>query len=375
MVVVVLGALLVEAPAGGARGPRRAEPRPPEVGCEACIVVSDTGETLFRRRPKERLPIASTTKLVTALLVVDAGALDEDVVVSPSAAATGGGGLALEAGEAWPVESLLYALLLSSSNDAAVALAEHVAGSQAAFVAAMNARARRLGLENTRFETPHGLDSAGHYSTVGDLSEVAYEVLDDPLLTRIVATSRAAVEGPQGTVSIDNRNLLLESYRGAIGIKTGYTLGAGNALVAAARRGGRTLVSVVLRSLDSFADSAALLDYGFARLSRAVVLRRGETVGSIVLDPAGAVRAVAARTVRSAARAASITVDFGPSRVALPVGEGDFVGAATVRSGHRVLDRVDVVASGDLAAGGGSWAAEGLATVLSWGRWMAGAPT
>ncbi|MGH2701979.1 MAG: D-alanyl-D-alanine carboxypeptidase family protein [Actinomycetota bacterium] len=350
---------------------RRSGVKEPRVGCEACIVVADTGEELWRRRAHEELPNASTTKMMTAILVADSGGTG-DLRVSEDAASTGGGGLDLSAGQAWPVESLLAALLLSSSNDAAVALAEHVAGSEAAFVDSMNERASAMGLEHTRFITPHGLDAPGHYSSAADLAAIAEVLLKDPLLRRMVGATEITVEGPEGQVPIENRNLLLESYPGAIGVKTGYTLGAGNALVSAARRRGRTLIAVVLRADDSFADSSALLDYGFARLRRTVLLGAGEPVGNIVLDPAGAVRAVTARASRGLALPDTVGFSFEEAAdFELPISHGEVVGRVAVTSEGRVIDRVNAVAGGELDGGRTSWAARGLATVLSWGQWMA----
>lgn len=340
---------------------------PPTVGCEACLVVSDTGETLFQRKAEVELPNASTTKMMTAVLTVRAGVLGDEVRVSEAAASAGGGGLDLKAGEVWPVEALLAALLLSSSNDAAIALAEHVSGSEAAFVADMNAQARKLRLAHTAFVTPHGLDTPGHYSSATDLAIIAQELLEEPALRAIVAQTEATVEGPGGTLTIDNRNLLLESYRGAIGIKTGYTLGAGNALVAAAVRGRRRLIGVVLRSADSFADTRALLDYGFAQLSRSVLLARGAEVGTVVLDPAGSIRAHASRTVRGLAPTGSIEVSFEPAHsFELPLEPRDVVGSVVVASGARVIDRMPAVTRRRIEERRPSWAAEGLATVLSW---------
>ncbi|MDQ4059278.1 MAG: D-alanyl-D-alanine carboxypeptidase [Actinomycetota bacterium] len=350
---------------------RRTAVRAPKVGCEACLVVADTGEELWSRRADMELPNASTTKMMTAILVADSGATG-DVGVSEDAASTGGGGLDLSAGQAWPVDSLLAALLLSSSNDAAVALAEHVAGSEGAFVASMNQRASAMGLDHTRFVTPHGLDAPGHYSSAADLAAIAKVLLEDPRLLRMVGATQISVEGPEGRVLIENRNLLLDSYPGAIGVKTGYTLGAGNALVSAARRRGRTLIAVVLRADDSFADSAALLDYGFARLRRTVLLGAREPVGDIVLDPAGAVRAVTARASRGFALPDTVGFSFEEAAdFELPIARGEVVGRVAVTSEGRVIDRLDAVAGGELASGHPSWAARGLATVLSWGQWIA----
>jgi serine-type D-Ala-D-Ala carboxypeptidase (penicillin-binding protein 5/6) len=376
LAVTLLAALLQVPPEasflieGGLNAAAR-RPSPPEVGCEACLVVADTGRALFERNARAELPNASTTKMMTALLTVQAGVEEDQVTVSGAAAGAGGGGLDLEEGEVWPAESLLNALLLTSSNDAAVALAEQVAGSEEAFVELMNAEAGRLRLRNTAFVTSHGLDAPGHYSSAHDLAVIAERLLAEPLLKRIVAQSQAKVEGPEGTVTLTNRNLLLETYRGAIGVKTGYTLGAGNALVGAALRNGRRLITVVLRSSDSFADTRALLDYGFARLRRALLLRRGDPVGTVVLDPAGSVRAVASRSARGLAPPDSLEISFLPdTEFDLPLEAGDEVGVVLVESGDQTIARVPAVTLEEVSATSPSWAAEGLATVLSWAQWI-----
>jgi len=373
---VVLGAPEAHTSATVALGARtqeasRSAPRPPTVSCEACLVIADTGDILFERNADRELPNASTTKMMTAILTVRAGVLGDEVSVSQVAASAGGGGLDLKAEEVWSVRALLAALLLSSSNDAAVALAEHVSGSEKAFVAAMNAEARRLRLRHTAFATAHGLDAAGHYSSAADLAAIGMELLDEPTLKSLVARSEASVEGPEGKVTLENGNLLLEGYRGAIGIKTGFTQGAGNALVSAAVRGDRTIIGVVLRSVDSFADSSAMLDYGFAKLRRSVLLKRGDEVGTVVLDPAGSIRARAARTVRGLAPPETVEVWFEPALTyELPLASADIVGTIVVTSQGRVIDRVAAVTHEAIEEPEPSWVVEGLATVLSWGQWI-----
>ncbi|MGH2820092.1 MAG: D-alanyl-D-alanine carboxypeptidase family protein, partial [Actinomycetota bacterium] len=253
-------------PVRGVASPR--ELARPAVSCEACLVVDDRGRVLWSRHPRRRLPNASTTKMATALVVLRDADPSEVVTVSGAAAATGGGGLDLEPGETYTVEALLEAMLLTSSNDAAVALAEHVTGSAGAFVEDMNVLAGRLGARDTHFVTPHGLDVAGHHSSAADLALIARRLLADDLLAEIVATAGTSIEGPRGLIPLENRNPLLEGYGGALGVKTGYTALAGNVLVAAARRGGRTVTTVAMDSIDAAEDSRALLDHGFARLRR-----------------------------------------------------------------------------------------------------------
>jgi D-alanyl-D-alanine carboxypeptidase (penicillin-binding protein 5/6) len=236
--------------------------------------------------------------MLTALVVVRRSDVDDTVRVSRGAAATGGGGLDLAAGDRYSVHGLLYALLLSSSNDAAVALAEDSSGTETRFVEAMNRLAVRLGADRTRFVTAHGLDAPGHHTTARDLATIADALLAQPLLADIVDTESIAIRGPDGPVLLENRNVLLEAYKGAVGVKTGFTDRAGQVLVAAAQRHGRRIIAVALRSQDAAADCRKLLDYGWLRLRRTVLVAAGALVGRVVFDPAGSVAAVAARSMR-----------------------------------------------------------------------------
>lgn len=346
----------VEAEPGGRLGP-------PAVTCSACILVDDTGRTLFARRADDELPNASTTKMVTALVTLHDSHLTDRVTVSPNAAATGGGGLDLHPGDVYSVEGLLYALLLSSSNDAAVALAEHDAGSEDAFVAEMNATARSLGLRHTHFANPHGLDAPGHYSSARDLARIALAVLRRPILARIVATPHAEIRGRAGTIELDNRNVLLESYAGAIGVKTGYTTGAGDVLVAAARRHHRVLIAVAMHSVNAAVDDAALLDYGWERLARGVLVGAGAVVGELVFG-AGSTPVVAGRTLRGYERTDALRVSLDPAAdLTLPVLPGQAVGRARVSIGGRQVGSVAILATGALGSAR-SWGASVLSGMV-----------
>lgn len=320
-------------------------PARPPVSCAACVVALGD-DVLWGREIDARRPNASTTKMVTAILVVRTARLAETVEISRTAAATGGGGVHLRPGDRYTVDELLHALLLTSSNDAAVALAEHVAGSERAFVARMNAVARSLGAARSRFVTAHGLDAPGHYSTARDLARIALAVLRRPVLADIVATRSTTISGATGRERLVNTNPLLESYSGAVGVKTGYTRGAGDVLVAAAERRGRRLIAVALGSEDAAADARALLDYGFAVLGRGVLVREGAPVGTIVFDPSGAVAAVAGRAVRGLPERSDVRVGFEPAAaVAPPLDEGETVGTVVVTSANG-----EVVARGPAVA-------------------------
>lgn len=355
---------------GAVRAGDRPVARPRQVTCRACIVVDDTGTTLWERRAERRRANASTTKMVTAIVASAGSDLGKTVSVSAKAASTGGGGLDLQAGERYTVEELLYALLLTSSNDAAVALAEHAAGSEAAFVAEMNVFRRALELTDTRFVTPHGLDVRGHYSSASDLARLAVAVLRRPRLAAIVATESIAIRrdgagGDKGKELLENRNPLLESYRGAIGVKTGFTDRAGNVLVAAARRQGRRVIAVAMGSADAAADARALLDYGFARLRRGLLLGAQASVGGLVFDPAGAVPAAAGATVRGIQDPSEVVVTFAPRpTVGLPLQPGDVVGEAIVSGPRGKIETVAAVAGVRVDASEPSWVARLLAALL-----------
>ena len=372
--------------AGAAEGPSA-------VTCAACVVMDDTGRVLWARSASAARPNASTTKMVTALVVMRAAEPGEPVEVSTTAASVGGGGLDLDPGDVYTVHDLLYALLLTSSNEAASALAEYVSGSQEAFVGRMNRLAARLGASHTHFVNPHGLDAPGHVSTARDLARIALVLLDRPLLARAVATSRATIETPAGTAVIENRNPLLEGYPGALGVKTGRTLGAGDVLVGAARRGGRTVVTVTMASRDVYSDSRRLLDFGFREAARrdraqarahthahsrarlAALGQPGTTVAALVFDLAGATDVVAS----GGALDAVVSDGEGPfdvvyepqAGIELPLDAGERIGTLTIVDGGGTVAQVGALSSNPVPPSGSSWVADVLAGILRFAGWLA----
>jgi D-alanyl-D-alanine carboxypeptidase (penicillin-binding protein 5/6) len=335
----------------------------PDVSCVSCIVVAGNGRVLWTRSPDSRRANASTTKMVTALVTVETADLDDEVAVSATAAATGGGGLDLREGDVFSVEELLYGLLLSSSNDAAVALAEHVSGSEEAFVTVMNRRAQRLGADGTRFVTAHGLDASGHFSTARDLSLIGRRLLANPVLARVVRTPRTVITDGGEQVELENRNLLLETYPGAVGIKTGYTAAAGNVLVGAARRKDRTVVAVAMGAVDPTADTRALLDYGFARLARTTFVRAGEVVGALYWPGGESITVRAGGTVRGSFAPESIDIELRPSPSG-GVTSGEVVGDVIVRARGSPIAVVDAVATDTVTIQTRPWPADLAAWIL-----------
>lgn len=239
----------------------------------ALLMDADTGAILFARRHMEQRSPASTTKIMTALLILEEGRLDDNAVISERAAAAGGTGLGLRRGQRVMLRDLLWAILLKSANDAAVAAAEHVGGSEEQFVARMNAKAAALGMSGTHFANPHGLDDVGHYSTAYDLAILTRQALRNPTFARMVQTREASLTvltGRNGTAAkrkiVRTHNQLLGQFVGADGVKTGYTAQAGRCLVASATRGDHQLIAVLLNDSKRWVEAAALLEYGFAAL-------------------------------------------------------------------------------------------------------------
>jgi D-alanyl-D-alanine carboxypeptidase (penicillin-binding protein 5/6) len=221
------------------------------------VVDLSSGKTLYGLRPNDPLPPASTVKIMTALVTLEKANLDDVVEVSAAAAATEGSRMGLVTGETLTVRDLLYGLLLPSGNDAAVALAEHVSGTQDGFVAEMNRMAADLGLQATHFTSPHGLDDPSETTSAADLVTLTSAALNSPAFSEIVKTPAADVAGH----ALVNTNELLRTYPGADGVKTGTTDAAGECLVASVTRSGHRLLVVLLGSLNRYVEATALLDW------------------------------------------------------------------------------------------------------------------
>lgn len=308
--LAALWLLLAAAPAGAAEGP--------VVGAPSAIVVDErTGEVLFEKAPDAERSIASTTKLMTALLTLERAAPGDVFRAADYRAGAIESKIGLRPGERMRVQDLLVALLLESANDAAVTLAEGVAGSREQFVADMNARAAQLGLDGTSYANPIGFDDPDNHSSARDLAELARVLLRNERFAEIVDRPLATLRSGARRRTIDNRNRLVRTYPFVDGVKTGHTRSAGYVLVGSATRGGASVVSVVLGTPSEAArdsDSLTLLDWGLDRFRRVRAVRAG-------------------RSLRSAS-----VKHFDDRRVRLEAGRSV---ALTVRRGARVTTRVD----------------------------------
>jgi D-alanyl-D-alanine carboxypeptidase (penicillin-binding protein 5/6) len=272
---VGLAATALLAPAGAGAAPAKPQ-KPPKVRAPAAIVVdADSGAVLYEKNPDRRRMIASTTKLMTALLALRSTKPAEVLRAAPYQAGAAESTLGLEAGERMTARDLLRALLLPSANDAAATLARGISGSEDAFVARMNAEARRLGLRGTSYANPIGLDDPRNYSTARDLATLARTLLRDRTFAGIVDLPRARLESGARPRTVLNRNRLVRERPFVDGVKTGHTLQAGYVLVGAAHRGPARVVSVVLGEPSESARDAEtlkLLRYGLTRYERVHVI-------------------------------------------------------------------------------------------------------
>ena len=255
---------------------------------EAVVEVT-SGRLLYEENGDRELPPASTTKILTALIIAEDCDLDVVVEVPKEAAGTEGSSVYLAAGEKITVLDLLYGLMLRSGNDCAVTLAIHHSGSVAAFAECMNERAAKLGAEHSHFANPHGLPAEGHYTTANDLARIAAAALQNGVFSEIVGTEKHTVpDGGCGYARTwQNKNKMLYRYEGADGVKTGYTKEAGRCLVTSATRGGMRIVSAVLNSPNMYERSGELLDSCFAKYSMKRVYSAGRSVYELPTDVSG----------------------------------------------------------------------------------------
>ena len=340
--------------------PATAQAPPTVASADAAIVVDGRGGTvMFARKPDAERSIASTTKLMTALLALEQAELDEVFTAPAYSAAPAESRINLREGERMTVEDLLEALLLESANDAAVALAENISGSREAFVEEMNDRAEELGLEHTSYANPIGLDEPGNYSSARDLATLTAILLRNRDFARIVDMPQAELESGARPRVVANRNDLIAEYPWVSGVKTGYTLNAGNVLVGAAERGRRArVISVVLgepSEVTRNSDTLTLLRWGLERFSRVRVLDPDRVLARTDIK----YRDERARLVPR--RGVVLTVRDGqrlrrrvnaPEEVEGPLPAGERVGSVIVLVDGRPIRRVALVTAAEVPGAG-----------------------
>lgn len=294
--------------------------------------------------------MASTTKIMTAVVALEQGNPDDIVTVSNRAANVEGSSMWLKPGEKIKLESLLYGLMLNSGNDAATAIAEHVGGSVEGFAEMMNKKAAQLGLKDTHFTNPHGLDNEKHYTTAYELGLIACYALKNEKFREIAATKQKTVEGLENglTRTLNNHNKMLKLYDNADGVKTGFTKKCGRCLVSSATRNGMQLVAVTLNAPDDWNDHKSLLNYGFAKYTEKTLVTKGSYIKTVPVKNgrSGTVGAVICDTVSVAVKQGEnpvLKIDM-PESLDAPVVLGQKLGTACIVLGGREYAKADITA-------------------------------
>lgn len=314
-------------------------------GEAAALISGDTGEVLFEKNANSRMPMASTTKIMTALLLCEHGELDREIKVTEEMTRVEGSSMGLLPGDTVSLRALLYGLLLASGNDAANTVAIVLGGSAAGFAEMMNNRAAELGLKDTHFVTPSGLDSEEHYTTALELALLAREAMKNETFAAAAATPYEVVYygNPPYKRGLKNHNRLLNEFDGAVGVKTGFTKRSGRCLVSAAKRDGKYVIAVTLNAPDDWNDHRSMLEYGLS------------VVRSVSLSPpqTNSVRCIGGsqNEVRLKSEAFSVTTaaEDGitvklrlPRFVYAPVRAGEVIGTAEYYSGDKLIGSADI---------------------------------
>jgi len=338
----------------------KAEETAPTVEATAAILMdAETGRVLWGKNANEPMAMASTTKIMTAVLAIESGRMGETVTVSKRAAAAPKVKMNLTTGEKIRLSDLMLALMLESSNDAAVAIAEHLGGTVEEFCAQMTNKARELGAKDTLFESPSGLDVGNHHSTAYDLAIITRYALTVPGFKELTNTGHASFSSDKRSYSMNNKNRLLAEYTGANGVKTGFTGKAGHCFVGAAKRNDMQLISVVLASgwgekgrAQKWRDTKEVLNYGFGSFNYETIIVAETIAGELPVtrSRSTAVEYAFADGIKiplSQQEKAAISLElYVPESLQAPVNVGDVMGSARVFIGEEFYDSVVLVSTG-----------------------------
>jgi len=328
--------------------------RMPDIAAKSAIVIeASTGKILYSKNADERRYPASTTKMMTLILALEQGNLNDMVTASANAANTEGSSLWLQPGEKLKMLDMLYGMMLISGNDATVAIAEHIAGSVDNYARRMTEKAHSIGALNTNFTNSSGLPDTNHYSTAADLARIAAYGYKNPLFTKIVSTQKVIIpwQGKDHNRELFNENKMLWLYDGANGVKTGYTDAAGRCLVSGAIRNGIQLVAVVLDSDRMWDDSMKLLDLANSQLQPLRLLSQGDIMKTVRVDDGKSefIRLVATADINVAVsdddKDQFSTVVIAPNRVDAPVTAGKKLGVVKTYYKNKEIGSVDLVAA------------------------------
>lgn len=316
----------------------------------SCILIdANTGRILFEKNPHVKMPMASTTKIMTALVALEYGNLEDEVIITKEAVGIEGSSIYLREGEIMSLEDLLYGLMLRSGNDAAVAIAIHVGGNLENFIDLMNKKAKEIGAVNTNFTNPHGLHDDLHYTTAYDLALITREAFKYEEFAKIAGT-KSYISNRVENNYYYNKNKTLWEYKGGDGVKTGYTMRAGRCLVSSATRNGHRLIAVSLNARDWFNDNYKLLDFGFENFKPYLIYDKGQFIKKIEVEK-GKKKYLDLVTDSSFTyllkddekSKIKLTVEV-PDRVEAPINEGTKIGYLYTFFDGKLINKIDLIA-------------------------------
>ena len=251
----------------------------------AVLIETDTNTIIYEKNPHQKMPMASTTKIMTAICAIENGNPNKVVEVDIRSVGVEGSSIYLKKGEKFTLKDLVYGLMLHSGNDAAVAIACEISGSSEEFAKLMNKTAKKIGAVNTHFENPNGLDQKEHYTTAYDLAIITSYAMKNPHFAEIVSTYKTTIKNSEGTERLlKNHNKLLSTYEGCTGVKTGFTKKSGRCLVTSAKRGNTELIAVTLNDGNDWQDHTNMLNYGFENTQNHCLLKKGDYLCSVAVN-------------------------------------------------------------------------------------------
>ncbi len=323
------------------------------VSAKAAVVLNgDNGEVIYEKNANQKLSMASTTKIMTGLLLCEYGNFEREITVTAEMLRVEGSSMGLLAGDKVTLHDLLYGLMLASGNDAANVIAYVLGGSLDGFVKMMNQKAKELKLENTHFATPSGLDADDHYTTAFELGMLAFHAMQNEEFAKAVGTEKAVLNygNPPYRRSLSNHNKLLKMYDGAVGVKTGFTKKSGRCLVSAAKRDGKFVIAVTLCAPSDWSDHAKLLDYGFSAIKQTKFSPLVNSYNIPVINGQKDTLAVNIEPfVINSLETENIECNvYLPKFVYAPLGKGDLLGKAIYTQNGKIIGEKQLLSQDDI---------------------------
>lgn len=332
----------------------------PEVSARhACLIEAESGRVIFEKDAHTTHSMASTTKIMTALMAIEADCMNDVVSVSRKATLEEGSSIYLCEGDRMLMSDLIYGLMLNSGNDAAVAIAEHISGSVDKFAEDMTAKAKECGAYNTSFKNPNGLDAKGHFTTAYDLAVISRKAMQNETFAEIVSTKKGTISpiNRAEKTYLSNHNRLLSMYEGVNGIKTGYTSATGRCLVSSVERDGMKFIAVTLDAPDDWNDHIKMLDYAFASSEKQTIVKAGSIIKTAKTADGLSYNALAAEgydatVLKGASAEADISVKIA-DRLRAPINKGEKIGKLDISYRGDVIKSIDLIADSDIARSSG----------------------